>query len=81
MEERKTQKMKVFRKEQRERKEREVNPYKPPEDNKNMVRLIAYMINRYSSGHSGNVYCSFVKLIMIRNFQEESLNNIRFKTN
>ena len=41
MEERKTQRMKEFRKEQQERKEREVNPYKPPEDGKNMVRLIA----------------------------------------
>ena len=39
MEERKAQKMREFRKEQRELKEREVNPYKPQEDNKNMVRI------------------------------------------
>ena len=38
MEERKAQKMREFRKEQRDLKEREVNPYKPQEDNKNMVR-------------------------------------------
>ena len=39
MEERKAQRMREFRKEQQDRKEREVNSYKPPEDSKNMVRL------------------------------------------
>ena len=39
MEERKAQRMREFRKEQQGRKETEVNPYKPPEDSKNMVRL------------------------------------------
>ena len=38
MEERKAQRMREFRKEQQGRKEREMNPYRPTEDSKNMVR-------------------------------------------
>ena len=39
MEEKRSDRMKDFKKSQQERREKEVHPFKPSEDSKNMVRL------------------------------------------